>query len=162
MKNLILQVCIVIVVFNLVSAFRETSMLSSWDVNRAPNYTLLNLDKKQSNLFREDSSNKTILYFFAPWCSVCRASIENLQITYQNNSSIDIKAIALDYSSQAEVEDFANDLSLTFPILLGDEHLKNAYKVTAYPSYYVVNEKQQIEHRSMGYSTELGLFLRSL
>ena len=81
---------------------------------------------------------------------------------YKYNPDIDIKAVVLDYQSIAEVEQFAKNLDLTFPILLGNQNVKQAFKVSAYPSYYVLDKNGAIEHRSLGYSTALGLYLRSL
>ncbi|MEW6997058.1 TlpA family protein disulfide reductase [Colwelliaceae bacterium BS250] len=117
----------------------------------------------QNNLVElPNNDHKTVVYFFAPWCSICRISINNLQDLYERSDNINIIAIALDYQHRSEVDKFAEKLQLSFPIVLGNESIKQNYKVTAYPSYYVLNEKQIIEHRSMGYSSALGLYLRSL
>ncbi|WP_082897158.1 TlpA family protein disulfide reductase [Thalassotalea crassostreae] len=160
MKSVVLQVLIVILVFNIVSMFRESSMLSSWTQESAPNFVLNNLEQKPISLLASDK--KKIFYFFAPWCSICRVSITNLESLYQRNNNVEIVAIALDFVDQQEVEKFAEDLSLSFPIVLGNESVKSAYQVSAYPSYYVIDKDNTIEHRSMGYSTELGLLIRSL
>ncbi len=172
MKSFFLQVFIVLVIFNGVSAVRESGMLSSWQNETAPEFILADFKHQPTPLIANSdtlapinaltTNTKTILYFFAPWCSVCRVSIKNLQNTYERDPNIKIKAIALDYENQQAVFDFAENLNLKFPILFGNEQVKKAYKVSAYPSYYVVDEQGKIEHRSMGYSTELGLFFRSL
>jgi len=104
----------------------------------------------------------TILYFFAPWCQVCHASIDNLQALYQKNEHLDVIAVAMDFTSSEEVMKFTSQHQLTFPIALGNEAIKQTYKITGYPSYYVLNEENVIISKSMGYSSELGLYLRSL
>jgi hypothetical protein len=57
---------------------------------------------------------------------------------------------------------FTSKHQLTFPIALGNEAIKQAFAVSGYPSYYVIDEKNQITAKSMGYSAELGLYLRTL
>jgi thiol-disulfide isomerase/thioredoxin len=105
---------------------------------------------------------KTVIYFFAPWCHVCHASIDNLQSIYQRNEELNVIAVALDYMDVSEIEDFVAQHQLTFPVALGNEKVKQAYKVNGYPSYYVINEQNTVIAKSLGYSTELGLYLRSL
>ena len=142
---------------------RETSMLSSWQKESAPNFELTSLEGNESFIYQtaHGVEHNTVVYFFAPWCSVCRISIQNLQNLYERDENISIVAVALDFVDVDEVALFSQDLNLTFPILLGNEEVKQRYQVSAYPSYYVLNQLGTIEYRSMGYSTELGLFLRS-
>jgi peroxiredoxin len=104
----------------------------------------------------------TILYFFAPWCQVCHASIGNLQSLFQKNEQLDVIAVAMDFTSSEEVMRFTSQHQLTFPIALGNEAIKQTFEITGYPSYYVLNEENVIIGKSMGYSSELGLYLRSL
>ncbi|PKI15994.1 TlpA family protein disulfide reductase [Colwellia sp. 12G3] len=104
----------------------------------------------------------TILYFFAPWCQVCHASIGNLQAVFQKNEQLDVIAIAMDFTSSEEVMGFTSQHQLTFPIALGNEAIKQTFEISGYPSYYVLNEENVIIGKSMGYSSELGLYLRSL
>ena len=104
----------------------------------------------------------TIVYFFAPWCQVCHASIGNLQALFQKNEQLDVIAVAMDYTSSEEVMKFTSQHQLTFPIALGNEAIKQTFEISGYPSYYVLNEENVIIGKSMGYSSELGLYLRSL
>lgn len=110
----------------------------------------------------ESQGKRTIIYFFAPWCQICHASIGNLQNIYEKNENLDVIAVALDYSNVSEVEKFVAEHKLTFPIALGNEEVKQYFQVTGYPSYYILNKENTIIGRSMGYSSELGLYLRSL
>lgn len=104
----------------------------------------------------------TVLYFFAPWCQVCHVSIGNLQALFQKNEEVDVIAVALDFTSRDEVMAFTSQHQLTFPIALGNEAIKQAFAVTGYPSYYILDENNVIKGKSMGYSSELGLYLRTL
>ena len=118
----------------------------------------LNGDKR----YVQAQGKTTVVYFFAPWCQICNLSIENLEAIHQQNSNIDIMAIALDYESRESVIDFAKRHQLTFPMAYGTPEVKIAFKVKAYPSYYILNKDNSIVGKSLGYSTETGLFLRTL
>ena len=168
LRSFAIQAVIFVVAFQLLSFFRETSMLST-DTSLA-DYTQstqnFNFDKVPTLMGETVSLNAqgktTILYFFAPWCQVCHASIGNLQALYQKNEQIDVVAVALDFSSKNEVVKFSSQHQLTFPIALGNEVIKQNFEISGYPSYYVISEDNVIIGKSMGYSSELGLYLRSL
>jgi len=107
-------------------------------------------------------NKKTVIYFFAPWCSVCHASINNLQNIYQKNEEINVIAVGLDYMEEDEIMRFVSEHQLTFPVVFGNEKVKQVYKIHAYPSYYVFDENNTVIAKSMGYSTEFGLYLKTL
>ncbi|WP_259365630.1 redoxin domain-containing protein [Colwellia sp. MB02u-6] len=115
-----------------------------------------------NDIMLEAKGKKTIVYFFAPWCQVCNFSIDNLQSVYQKNPEINVIAVALDFVDVDEVKKFTNNHQLTFPVALGNESVKADFQVQGYPSYYVLNEENAIIGRSLGYSSEIGLYLRSL
>ena len=104
----------------------------------------------------------TVLYFFAPWCQICHLSISNLQALYEKNEHLDVVAVAMDSTSLDEVMAFTQQHKLTFPIALGNEAIKHHFSISSYPSYYVINEENTIIGKSIGYSSELGLYFRSL
>jgi thiol-disulfide isomerase/thioredoxin len=104
----------------------------------------------------------TIIYFFAPWCQICHASISNLQAIYEKNEAIDVIAVGLDYINKEEIEKFTQKHQLTFPIAFGNETIKKTFQITGYPSYYVLNDENTVIGKSLGYSSELGLYIRSL
>ncbi len=141
------------------SFLRETSMLST-DTQVNEGLVLPTLNNEFQSISAQ--GKPLVIYFFAPWCQICHMSISNLQSTFEKNSNIDVIAIAMDFTDKEEVNKFVARHKLTFPIALGKESLKNEFQITGYPSYYVINEQNLITSKSLGYSTELGLYLRSL
>ena len=127
----------------------------------APELNLMTLDGSPLNL-KSLKGKKTVVYFFAPWCHICHASIGNLEDMWQDNKE-DVNAIvvALDYKSIDEVREFIADKNLTMPILLGHSKTSSDWNVFAFPTYYVIAEDGHIIWRSVGYSTELGLRIRT-
>lgn len=159
-RSVLLQGIMFFLVFQGTSFFRETSMLAKATELTQEAIILPTLMGK--SLAIKSQGKKTVVYFFAPWCQICHLSISNLQAIYQSNKNIDIIAIALDYNDVSEIEAFSQQHEIGFAIALGNEKVKQAFNVTAYPSYYVLNEQNTITGRSMGYSSELGLYLRAL
>ncbi len=164
LRNFIIQILIFFVVFQGISFLRETSMLSTdIKINATSNLLFTKVPTLMGETVSLNSQGKkTILYFFAPWCQVCHVSIGNLQALYEKNEHIDVIAVAMDYINVNEVMDFTKQHQLTIPIALGNEDIKHAFSISAYPSYYVINEENSIIGKSMGYSSGLGLYLRSL
>ena len=105
------------------------------------------------------AGRNTLIYFFAPWCGICRASIGNL--AYVNETKTRVIVIALDYASTADVEAFVRDTELKNTVYLGTEDTRNQFQVSAYPSYYVLDSEFRVIGRDMGYSTGPGLKVRT-
>ncbi|WP_286235849.1 peroxiredoxin family protein [Thalassotalea sediminis] len=159
MKSIAIQIIVFFLIFQLLSYFKQIDMLSTDTSMAAKEFTLPTTMGSDISL---TPTKKTIIYFFAPWCSICHASIGNLQAIYEKNQNIDVIAVALDYMETNEVDDFMSRHQLTFPVAYGNEAVKKAYQVLGYPSYYIVNEQNTVIAKSMGYSTEIGLYFRSL
>lgn len=101
-----------------------------------------------------------VVYFFAPWCGVCRHSIGNLDALVADGSIAWASVVALDYSDEQEVEEFVRRTGISLPVLLGQAGTAGDWGVRAFPTYFVIDGKGQISSRSVGYSTSLGLRLR--
>lgn len=151
---------LVVVVFYAVRAFQERHLLSA-DKTPAPYFNLTTLnDPTERFSISKLQGKQTVVYFFAPWCSICRYSMPNLEKAYQQGK-VNALAIALDFENNEQVQQFTSTLNLTMPVLLGDRHTQQNYKITAFPTYYVIGPELHITARSMGYSTELGLRIRA-
>ncbi|MBE7439457.1 MAG: TlpA family protein disulfide reductase [Spirochaetales bacterium] len=117
----------------------------------APPFELEDLQGRKVSL-SDFSGKKTVLYFMAPWCSICKISFPALQALGQAaGGNIHVVAIALSYQNPGEVADFAGDVS--FPVLLGKDSTGQDYRITAFPTLYVINADGQIASRSLGLAT---------
>lgn len=164
LRSLAIQVLLFFIVFQAISFIREMSMLSTdVELTSSKTQSFTQVPTLMDETVSLHSKGKTtILYFFAPWCQICHLSIGNLQKLYEKNERLDVVAVALDYTSVDEVMEFTKQHKLTFPIALGNEEIKHAYSISAFPSYYVISEENTVIGKSLGYSSELGLYLRSL
>ncbi|MFT4928383.1 MAG: peroxiredoxin [Phenylobacterium sp.] len=162
LRSAVIHIVVFAILFNAVSFFRELSLLPS-DDNVAPGFTLPVLASEAVFDKSQLHGKNTVVYFFAPWCHVCHASIGNLENLWQDKKDdINVIAIALSYDSANEVAEFVADKQLSFPVLLGTNELMTQYQVEAFPSYYVFDEQGRIKSKSLGYSTELGLRIRAM
>jgi peroxiredoxin len=161
-RSTVIHIVVFALIFNVVSFFRELSLLPTDGEVVAPSFSLPQLGGGLFDKSQLDGKN-TVVYFFAPWCQVCHASMGNLENLYQDKKGeINVIAIALSYRSSNEIEDFVADKGLSFPVLLGTDELMSEYQINGFPSYYVFNEQGAIKAKSQGYSTELGLRLRAM
>ena len=143
----------------------------SWWLNRgslaaagqlAPQFELVTLTGEPISLV-EQQGKDVLLYFFAPWCSICRLSADNLNDlrAVRDEEELAIYMVALSYESRTEVESFVAELDLKVPVLLGTEQQMQDYQIQGFPTYYVIDEEGKLDSKSMGYSTELGMRVRT-
>lgn len=178
MKSWILSILLAVSLFLGISWYKERGLLAQ--ASAAPAFIAVTL---QGELFRSAQllergipapqlpeqqapeqavqGQKTLLYFFAPWCGICRLSMPNLKYLQADNEGLAVYAVALQYDSPEQVSDFIADLDLQVPVLLGNQQMATDYQIKAFPTYYVIDEKGHISAKSLGYSTALGLWLRS-
>ena len=102
-----------------------------------------------------------VVYFFAPWCKICHASIGHLDELVSEGSVAWAHAIALDYPALTDVQKFVDDTQLEMPVLLGNHQEIRDWNIRAFPTYFVIDEEGRIASRSVGYSTKIGLRART-
>ena len=155
------QILAFLVLLFLVNEWQSRGLLSRR--SEAPAFELTAIDGGRYSL--ADARGKTVvLYFFAPWCSVCRVTSANVEALRQRRSERDvvIYAIGLGWRRRAEVEQFAREHHLTMPVLLGNEQVLRDYHINVFPTIYVIDADGKVRDRVVGYTTEAGLLLRSL
>lgn len=106
---------------------------------------------------------RVLVYFFAPWCGVCKVSAGNLATLRRlfDESELAIVPVALDYESTAEAQAFATEHALPGSLVLGDATVARDWRVSGYPTYYVLDADGKIAGATYGYSGLPGLVLRS-
>jgi peroxiredoxin len=129
----------------------------------APGFFLSALDGTSHRL--EDArGRKVVLYFFAPWCTVCELSSHNVNAlrAARTEQELAVYAVGLGWDEAEELSRFAEEHELRVPVLAGTPRVQRDYQVDTFPSVYIIDAEGRIEDRVVGYTTELGLRLRSL
>lgn len=124
----------------------------------APPLALATLDGGTLDL--GDLRGRTVaLAFWAPWCPVCGAEMSNLAAIASDD--VAVVSVALEYGSRAEVERFVREHDVAPPVLLGNEAVRQAFRVTTFPTVYVIDDEGHIEDVVVGYTTTFGLWWRT-
>ena len=160
-KRWLINGLLIFTIFVVVTAWQERNLVPVQ--TPAPSFQLPLLSGSTVTL--EDlRGRRVLLFFFAPWCKVCDISISNLNWVRRvlNEESVSIFAVALSYKGLHSVEAFLERNTLDVPVLLGSSELLNTYHIHAFPTVYVLNESGNIDSSTVGYSTTLGLWWRTL
>jgi peroxiredoxin len=158
---LFLEAAIIVLVLSCFSWYQNRGTLAA-DGAMAPDFNLQSIEGNTVQL-SQLKGKKVLVYFFAPWCSICHLSGDNLNDLRQarTDEELEILVVGLSWEKTEELNKFANDLELTMPVLIGNNQQMLDYKIKGFPTYFVIDEEGRVTHRSVGYSTELGLRLRT-
>ena len=160
-KRWLLNGVLILTIFLAVSAWQGRNLVSKQ--TPAPSFRLSALSGPPVAL--EDlRGRRVLLYFFAPWCKVCDLSISNLNWVrkLRGEESVSIFAVAVSYKELQSVEAFLERNTLNVPVLLGNRELLNSYRISAFPTVYVLNEFGNIDGSTVGYSSTFGLWWLTL
>jgi len=119
---------------------------------QAPNFTLESLDGKNMSL--SDLRGKAVLLnFWATWCGPCKIEtpwLVELQKQY-GSQGLQVVGIAMDDSGKDDIEKFAKDMGVNYPVLLGKEAVGDAYGgVPALPESFFIGRNGKIVERIIG------------
>ncbi|WP_252731902.1 TlpA family protein disulfide reductase [Paraglaciecola arctica] len=154
--TLLRDIVVLVAVFFAINSWQSRNLLDVDTHVELSEHLLVGMDGEVNAVY--ESNKPTLIYFFAPWCSVCSLSIGNLE--YLDTDKVNIVRIALDYSNVEEVRSFADKHHISSQILLGHNELKQQFKIQGYPTYYIMDQDQKVLAKSFGYSSALGLKLR--
>ncbi len=156
------EAVVIVAILTGIYSYQSRNLLPT-DRQQAPALSALTLTGDFYNL-REHAASTTLVYFFAPWCSICAASsgnIDNLR-SLRSDDDLNILLVALAWQTQAEVQAYVDRHEITVPVLLGDRKITNAWNIYAFPTYYILDDEQRVIRRDLGYSTLAGLWWRTI
>jgi len=129
-----------------------TPVAASMNGQAAPDFTLETLDGKTMHL--SDFKGKGVLLnFWATWCQPCKIEMPwfaELQKQY-GPQGLQIVGVAMDDASPKEIGEFAHDLGVNYPILVGKEEVGNAYGgVQFLPATFYIGRDGKIVDKVFG------------
>ncbi|WP_018981890.1 TlpA family protein disulfide reductase [Salinimonas chungwhensis] len=152
------DIAIVVAVIYGISQWQMRGMLSTGG-DAAPSVTFVKTLNGEPQTISARAGKRTLIYFFAPWCEICKMSITNTEVV--DTSRYQVFRIALDYDSVADVRRFIEESGVKGPVYLGNAKLKSNFQVQGYPSYYLLDEQFKVIDRALGYSSAAGLRVRT-
>ena len=160
-RSFLLNTGLIAVVFFGGLAFQSRNMLAA-DRQAAPELRGTTLTGQPFDL-ETAAGRPALVYFFAPWCKFCAASSGNLNRLrrWRDTNDIEIVAVALDWDTADEVRDYVERHDLDVTVVLGDANVMRQWQIYAFPSYYVLDSGHRVARRDVGYSSQLGLWLRA-
>jgi thiol-disulfide isomerase/thioredoxin len=162
LKRLALELAVVIVIVAGVQAWRARDLLPADERTPAPALELRDLDGRHwttASLI----GRPAVIYFFAPWCSVCAASAPQLRWFHRwRGDEVSVLLVGLDWSSQEELREYATSHAIPMPVLAGGAGTGASWRVRGYPTYYVMDSQGRIAARDVGFTTAIGLWFRTL
>lgn len=158
------NVLLFLVAYLAISAFQTRNMLSASSGIEAPSLSGPLLRGDSFDIASSAGKKPVLVYFFAPWCTFCAVSSDNLVRLrrWRDEDSLAIIAVALDWQTLEEVRAYVDRHDLELPVLLGSRRTALDWHVTAFPTYYVLDSHGLIQRRDLGYSTQLGLWWRTI
>ncbi|RED58154.1 TlpA disulfide reductase family protein [Cohnella lupini] len=124
------------------------------DDRLAPDFRLSDLDGNPVNL--SDYRGQTVLMnFWATWCQVCKAEMPHVEKLYRKYKDQDVVVLSVNVTSQernaGKVGDYVDKHGLSFPVVLDEAGaVADQYKVTAYPTTYIIDADGVIRERYLG------------
>jgi peroxiredoxin len=93
-----------------------------------------------------------VINFWATWCPPCRAEMPAIQAVYDKYRDQGLVVLAVDQQeTEAQVAPFAEEMGLTFPILMDREGAVSAqYQVKALPATFFVDRQGIVQEVTLG------------
>ena len=118
----------------------------------APEFELTSLDGKRVRL--SDFRGKAVLLnFWATWCSPCKVEMPwfvDLQKKYGNDGLV-VVGIAMDDSEASKIAEFASEMGVNYPVLLGTDKIAEDYgNVEFLPTSFYIDREGKIVGKGTG------------
>jgi len=160
-RNALLFAALLIAILGMLSAGKylnrvrqhsPTKMVGDVRGLAAPNFELATLDGRRVKL--SDYRGKAVLLnFWATWCSPCKVEMPwfvELQKKYGTDGLV-ILGIAMDDSDAPKIAQFASEMGVNYPVLLGTDQVSEQYgNVEFLPTSFYIDRYGKIVGKGTG------------
>ena len=104
-------------------------------------------------------ANKPImLHFWATWCPVCKAEIDNIQ---RLSKDYQVITIAVKSGSDEDIQEYLSKHGLDFKVINDKEaNLAREFGISIYPTTIIYDKNKKLIFSDIGYTSTWGLYLR--
>jgi peroxiredoxin len=123
--------------------------------SRAPDFTLTDLDGKKVSL-SDYKGTVIIIDFWATWCPPCKDSIPFLEGLHQRYREKGLVILGISFDGDTDtVRNFRKKITMTYPVLMGDDRLKNDYGLIGIPEMFILDRNGILKHHHLGFDDSL-------
>jgi thiol-disulfide isomerase/thioredoxin len=142
-----------LIVSNIISYYKRPNI----DFVTAPEIEATLLSGKNISLYQY-RDKPLMIHFWATWCPTCKLeapTIDKLSHEYQ------VLTIAVNSGTDEEIDAFMRENGYSFPVI-HDKHseIAKAYKISAFPTTYILDENGNVDFIDVGFTSDVGLRLR--
>jgi len=131
----------------------------------APPFELQTSDNRNLSLTNYEGKPR-LVFFWASWCSVCKATMPGLQKVYETFQEDGFKILAINSTSQDNLQNalqYYQAQGYTFPMLLDqDGEAAYAYQIRALPTAVLINSDGTISEVIIGSGVSQGYLTAAL
>jgi len=126
----------------------------------APAFALPGLDGHEFTL-QSYSGKPVLLAFWAPWCTVCRSTSDNVaRVMRWTGSNANVVSIATAFQSDNDVKAYVAEHDVPYRVLLDHGQIAGEYAVTSFPTFYFLDAQGKVKHTAVGYTSTVGMLWR--
>ena len=118
----------------------------------APEWSLISLDDKNVKL--SDFKGKIVLVdFFYKSCYPCMQALPALQNLHEKYKNKGLELIGIDPydTKEDDIDGFLAKRGVTYTVLLGGKNVVKNYRVSGYPTIYIINKEGKVLFTQVGY-----------
>lgn len=130
---------------------------------RAPELASTQLPEIEAQLldgstFSVEEGKPLLLHYWAVWCPTCKLEASNIEAV---SKEYNVLTVAVNSGSDAKVKAYMQGHDLNFKVINDEEgDWAKRFKVEAYPTTFIYDNKGELRFTEVGYTTTAGLLAR--
>lgn len=108
-------------------------------------------------------NRSTVVYFWATWCSVCKANLPLVKWYAEVLPKYGINFRSIEEGDDpSELSAYIQERSVAFPVSTADPDLLGQWQIQGFPTFAILDSKGKIQFQEAGIMSPVGIFLRIL